>query len=124
MGSAVKASLMRRLDRLAIADRRRPNWRARRGELQRLGIDLGKLTNAELDRLEALVSAWPDDDTLVAAAVVYACFGKRVTQWRAGVSHLYRREQERKGTTGGKDHCRREPTFRETLRPVVIIVGS
>ena len=45
-------------------------------ELRRLGIDLGKLSTAELDRLEMLAGAWPDDGTAVPAAAVWACLGR------------------------------------------------
>ena len=77
----MSSDLQRRLEQLEMhaALAIKPNAAAAaRGmaALQRLGIDLGTLTNAELDRLEALVSAWPDDDTLVPAAVVYACLGR------------------------------------------------
>jgi hypothetical protein len=74
-----RAELEKRLDRLA---RRRPAPAdlegAARGaaELQRLGIDLGKLSNAELGRLEMLAGTWPDDGTMVPAAAIWACLGR------------------------------------------------
>ena len=39
-------------------------------QLRRLGIDLGKVSNDELDRLKMLAGAWPDDGTVVPAAAV------------------------------------------------------
>ena len=45
-------------------------------ELRRLGIDLSKLTAAELERLDVFAGAWPDDGTVVNAAAIYAVLGK------------------------------------------------
>ena len=45
-------------------------------ELRRLGIDLGKLSNDELSRIEMLAGVWPDDGTVVNAAAVWACLGR------------------------------------------------
>ena len=47
-----------------------------RAALQQLGIDLGKLTNDELDRLEMLTSMWPPESDVIPVAAVYACLGR------------------------------------------------
>ena len=75
----MKACLTRRLDRLAS---RRPAPAeldgAARGaaELGRLGIDLGKLSNDELDRLGMLAGAWPPESGAIPAAAIWACLGR------------------------------------------------
>jgi hypothetical protein len=62
----------------SAAARRPPQSGAARGEagLRRLGIDLSKLTDAELSRLKTLARAWPDDGTVVNAAAIYALIGE------------------------------------------------
>jgi hypothetical protein len=73
----MRTSLAARLDRLASRPAPAAQDGAVRGaaELRRLGIDLGKLTNAELDWLELLAGAWPDDGTKIPAGAVYAVLG-------------------------------------------------
>ena len=47
-----------------------------RAALQQLGVNLSKLTNDELARIEMLVNTWPDDGTAIPAAAIWACLGR------------------------------------------------
>jgi hypothetical protein len=52
---------------------------AARGQaaLAAIGVDLARLSNAELDRLEVLAGTWPEGSTEIPVAAIWAFLGKQ-----------------------------------------------